>query len=111
MTDYTTPTIVTKSEYKNAMFAINSGNENGQAGDHWLILADGRHVYCGNDMKSLQNTISAAYSGELDAEVVAVDVTGESGEPQEIEAYVFSTSDAWNDLDLEELAEGRIEWK
>lgn len=93
----TIPTKVTESEYKAAKIAINKKNA-----DHWLILADGRHIWVGRDESSMKESTQFP--------VEKVWVTDEHGQDEQIKAYVFPTSECFNDLDLDALAEGEISW-
>lgn len=101
----TSPKTVTAKQYEKGFFAIDK-----DTADHWLILSDGRRIFLGRDFDSLKNTEKAARSGSETWEVNGVDVDDENGNEVEIEAWIVPTSEAWNDLDLDALAEGRVEW-
>lgn len=94
----TVPTKVSKKQYKSGKFAINCEN-----GDHWLLIADKDPIWVGRDEGSRDE------STEFPVEEICV--TDEHGQDEWVNAYVFPTSESCNDLDLEELEEGKIEWR
>ena len=108
-TQLTKPTTITQEQYDNATFAINR-----ETAEHWLIYNDcngnQQCLFVGADESSLSVSEREIYTGELNAQVEAVDVIGTSGEDVEIEAIVFDVSESGAALDLDALAEGTIEW-
>jgi hypothetical protein len=104
----TIPTIITPSQYENAMLAVNREN-----GDHWIFWAKNastvfdRHLWLCRD----QSAVNESYHDLERAEVNSVDVTDENGNTVEIEAWTFKASQKYvNCLDLEALAEGKVKW-
>jgi len=102
----TVKTTITEEQYEKAHFAIDKKNAN-----HWLILADGTCFFLGRDYDSLKNTERAVGFGDETWDVQAVIVSDENGNEEEVEAWIVPTDEAWNDLDLEAFADGRIEWR
>ena len=104
----TVPTTITEDQYKAANFAINTENA-----EFWLMLED-QCIFLGVDQGTLKETIedmnNHPMERHINAEKTIVTVVGTSGEAVEIEALVFSTSNAYGQIDLEELAEGNISW-
>ena len=104
----TKPIEITQEQYEKGFFAIDR-----KTADHYFInAAAGISLWVCRDLESLKNTNTAMRSGEMpSAEVNGVVIINDSGVEEEIEAITYDTQDSWNDLDLDELAEGRITWK
>jgi hypothetical protein len=98
----TQPTRLTKEEYKKCWFAINPVN-----GDHWLFLPDGKYLFVAQDMGSAKNSNPAENPEFWKQEV---EVTDEVGRREWIDAWCCKTENCLNEIDLDELAEGKVEW-
>ncbi len=106
--EITEPTSITEKQYREAFFAIDR-----ETGDHWLMWNDGqssRVLFVGRDQGSLSQSESDLYSGDFNAKITEVEVIGEAGEPHDIEAIVFLTSESGAGIELDELAKGRVCW-
>ena len=105
--ELTTPTKITEEQYKAGYFAINRENA-----DHWFINEhDDIRLYVGNSPESLSQSYSDMMKEELNAEINGVTVVDGYGNDVEIEAITYGTEHSYNNLDLNELAEGKISWK
>lgn len=98
----TKPTKISKKQYKKAFFA-----DNPETYDSFLVMEDGTSLWVGRDKDSTENSNPASNPDCYEKEVC---VTDENGMDQWINAWCCPTSEAWNDLDLDALAEGRVEW-
>lgn len=105
----TKPTKITRKQYQDAFFFINGSNA-----DHYIIWIDEygieKDLWVGRDESSLKNTASSVGRDGIQ-KIKGQYYTDENGYTATADGYVFSTSSAWNNLDIEALAEGRIEWR
>lgn len=98
----TQPTKLTQQEYENCFIAINPAN-----GEHWLMLPDGDHIFVAKDMRSTEASNPAINPDCYEEEV---QVTDEVGCKEWINAWCCKTTKCLNQIDLELLAEGKVEW-
>jgi len=111
----TKPIKISESEYRSCKIAV---DENG---DHWILKPNGEHIWVGKDESGVYEhgryKCSAYEQGKEDAEKHGIEhreicVTDEVGCPAWVMAYIYKTGSIHcNDLDLDALAEGRIEWR
>ena len=104
MSSITVPTVITKEQYKNAVFAKNREN-----GDEFIIWDNGsKNLWVGRDnSQSTWNNWNPQSND--DTWFDTVEITDENGDKIEVEAIVCDTCNG-NNLDLEELAKGKISW-
>lgn len=97
----TTPTKITKKQYAAGYIAINI-----ETAEHFFLNpSENIAVYCGTDFGSLENSLE---DEELERrEEFLPDGVGSEDLKQ---CVIIPTNKGWNDLDLEALANGRIEW-
>jgi len=103
----TVPTKITEKQYEDAFFFINK-----DTADHYLLYQDAygvdRDLWVCRDENSLKNTNSENIQNLQ--KVKGQYFTDENGELAAADGYIFPTSESLNDLDINALAEGRIEW-
>lgn len=92
----TIPTSITQEQYDSAFFATNA-----KTGDQFLVWGE-KALWVAKDHSN-----PSANPNCYEKEVLLPD---EVGRKEWVAAWCCSTKDALNDLDLEELAQGRIEW-
>lgn len=102
---FTSATKITEAQYEAAFIFINE-----ETGDHYLIYQDENGIdhdlWIGRDNDSLKTTIQENVGQKIKGQFY----TDETGSISAADGYIFSTSESYNDLDLDALAEGRIEW-
>jgi len=95
----TTATKITKSEYRACEIAIDENN------NIWLLFQNGKHLWVGQE----HGQYAQAQNDKVEEREIAV--TDENGCRKYVTARVYKTTDKrMNDLDLEALANGKIEW-
>jgi len=110
MNQITKPTMITEAQYTNAFFLIDENSA-----DHYLLWTDDTGVdhslYLIDDNDSLKNTIQEYKEKTTGFQKVEGHLVGdETGILNAVDGYIFATEFSYNDLDLEALAEGKIEW-
>lgn len=95
----TIPTKITRNQYEAGFFAIDT-----ETSDNYLFwenaAGETKHLWVDDD--SPENY--------TDCEKQFINAIQENGSPEEIEAYILPTSQAFNEIDLEALENGKIEW-
>lgn len=95
----TTATKITKSEYRACEIAIDESN------NLWLLRPNGEFLWVGQERGQYATAVT---DGVEEREIT---VTDENGYREDVIARVYKTTDKrMNDLDLDALANGEIEW-
>ena len=101
----TKPRSITKEQYDRAFIFIDEKTAN-----HYLLYHDGDGIenalWIGSDKDSLKTTVEDGVGQKVKGQFY----TDETGSTSFADGYLFSTSKSYNDLDLDALTEGRIEW-
>lgn len=110
MATTTIPTTLTREQYSAARFAY--VRKGGNKGDHWLLspeLPNGC-LWLSNDLNGLSHTKDMFDEGKPQIKKENAYVQDEVGCEVLLPMFTFPTGNSLNDLDLEALAQGVIDW-